>query len=386
MVYQIGKIKFLQNTGYFPFTESMSLGEYDDLKGVAIKKISHSSFKITKEIEFIRTFQHQNIIHLYGHEIDENYDYIAMEKAECSLYEYVCYPSKFQNVISYCTIRLILNQVVSGLSFLHSMHIPHRNLKPTNVLLSFLNGRITAMLSDMYFLKSEILNIDFSSFEPPEFSKTNFTDFLFKKKALLEAKAGDIFSLGCVMYYTLTEGKRPFKYRKDNSSQTRKMMFFKEFQIDANPLGLKLIETMLTENPTKRPTIEAIMMHPFFWDDRRCIEFLVDLIAIIKKNENLIKSINELYNSISTCDWIKEVKDFCEKQQRFAAFDGNSIIDLLYFLRYEERICNNDATNLLISFINNKFPKLILNIYMTTQDIIDRKHLSTYYDQDFKFT
>jgi serine/threonine-protein kinase/endoribonuclease IRE1 len=79
--------------------------------------------------------------------------------------------------------------------------------------------------------------------------------------------AVDVFSLGCVYYFVLTNGCHPFgesfrrqanilsgDYCLDNLAENGKLTAAKS-----------LIEKMLSSEQTQRPTTTAILKHPLFW-------------------------------------------------------------------------------------------------------------------------
>ena len=92
-----------------------------------------------------------------------------------------------------------------------------------------------------------------------------------------QTKAMDIFSLGCVMHYCLTAGSHPFgcnSYDRDSYISKGEADLS---GLDKLPLAKQLISSMLEHNPWKRPNMKAVLAHPFWWPDRKRLQFLIDL-------------------------------------------------------------------------------------------------------------
>ncbi len=162
----------------------------------------------------------------------------------------------------------MFTDAMQGLSFLHSNNIVHRDLKPQNILISKFKR---AKISDMGMCK-QLTNIE-HSFE------TNASGTWGWQPA--EVLAGqkrhssiDIFSMGCVLYYTLTLGKHPFG---DKFSRERNILRgtsdLSEIK-DKNYEGLHLIEHMVAFEASRRPTVGDCLNHVLFWDDERKLNFL----------------------------------------------------------------------------------------------------------------
>ena len=111
----------------------------------------------------------------------------------------------------------ILRQITSGLQFLHSKQIVHRDIKPINILIS---DKGIVKLTDFGLCKEKkegatgfsftgnVGSLDWAAPELLELRRlkeegSRVVDSKFKF-------AVDVFSLGCVFCYVLTGGKHPF--------------------------------------------------------------------------------------------------------------------------------------------------------------------------------
>ena len=78
--------------------------------------------------------EHPNVVrlvdHYYGSERDTQYLHLVMEVYSCSLHGLIR-----QRTVQQGLVPLYLYQVLNGLSHLHHLHIMHRDLTPSNLLL-----------------------------------------------------------------------------------------------------------------------------------------------------------------------------------------------------------------------------------------------------------
>ena len=109
----------------------------------------------------------------------------------------------------------VLYDIACGLTYIHSKNLVHRDIKPTNVLIS-LTDPVTIKISDFGLLSKptssqgtfpasgikETLNWTAPECFPPQDSKEGIVE-----RGSIES---DIFSAGCVFFYFVTRGIHPF--------------------------------------------------------------------------------------------------------------------------------------------------------------------------------
>lgn len=96
----------------------------------------------------------------------------------------------------------------------------------------------------------------------------------------LQTTAVDIFSLGCVYYYVMSNGMHPFGDAVKR--QLNILSYERDLKLFSNPdmldstgvLAEELIKDMINREPIKRPTAKAILSHPFFWNAEKILNFL----------------------------------------------------------------------------------------------------------------
>lgn len=93
-------------------------------------------------------------------------------------------------------------------------------------------------------------------------------------------KAIDLFSLGCLYFYILTNGSHPFgdRYEREinivrgNITMLDKLDSYGEDGYEAKCL----IERLLSPESSRRPDTQVCMIHPMFWNPGRRLSFLCD--------------------------------------------------------------------------------------------------------------
>lgn len=182
---------------------------------VAVKELKANMFKSdfvrNKFIEEANQYlymDHPNIVKLKDFIITNENHYLVMEYVDGkNLYDHmttVTGPLPFQNV------ALLLNEVLSALSYVHDRKLIHLDIKPSNIMLSSSNS---VKLVDFGISKDEKSTqidkpIGSPAYMSPEQVEDKEVDF-----------QSDIYSTGITMYELLT-GSLPF-----HASQTREELF-----------------------------------------------------------------------------------------------------------------------------------------------------------------
>jgi len=166
--------------------------------------------------------------------------------------------------------RAILKQTAQGLSYLHSLGVIHRGLKPTNVLLCLPTDRspqVTVKLSD-FGTTSKWSNDTWPGCDPDS-SEGWLSPEQIKAGGHDVTSAADIFLLGCIFYVTLTGGQHPFGslpyFRNQKILAGQQDLSALLADRDIAPVASGLIEWMIQRQPEQRPSIERVLSHPDFW-------------------------------------------------------------------------------------------------------------------------
>jgi serine/threonine protein kinase len=168
--------------------------------------------------------------------------------------------------------QTILVQLSVGLSYLHEKGIVHRDLKPQNILLSEIS-------SEVFLFKLA----DFGLSKQQHFTPTGTTAFSqtapsgtsgYMAPEILEANGNmepnfksDIWALGVIFFYVLSDGQHPFGGRTPIVRDVIIKMMKKLRNI--GPIShdwaaTDLVLQLLQYDPEKRPSSLLIILHPYF--------------------------------------------------------------------------------------------------------------------------
>lgn len=183
---------------------------YDKIldREVAIKKLKKQMYstphKIKKEVEFMLSLNHPNIVRIFDFFDEDDDVYIVMEYVEGkTLKELVQASGKMSvnNAIKY------VEQICDALNYAHSQNIIHRDIKPQNIII---DADGTAKIIDFGIAKSKL--------SEETKTKSFFGSLYFVSPEQISGEQitekTDIYSTGILLYYLLA-GDFPFKGEKE---------------------------------------------------------------------------------------------------------------------------------------------------------------------------
>lgn len=328
-VIQIGHLQLdtLQVLGRGSHGTMVYKGSFDG-REVAVKRMLLDFYDIAShEVSLLQESDgHPNVVRYYDRESAGDFLYIALELCPASLEEVIRGPENYPTLVGPGGLDMpdVLKQITLGVQYLHSLKIVHRDIKPQNILVSAMKMVLSnpsavqpprLLISDFGLCKK--LEGDQNSFRAttahaagtsgwraPELlvdedlttpqsaavnQKFNHTSGSTSEPAVVDpqtnrraTRAIDIFSLGCVFYYVLTNGNHP--YDKDG-------IYMREANIvkglhnldDLQSLGdyqweaKDLIKNMLAHDPRDRPDATTVLHHPFFWSAEERLDFLCNV-------------------------------------------------------------------------------------------------------------
>ncbi|KAF8426275.1 hypothetical protein EV426DRAFT_530773 [Tirmania nivea] len=417
-------------------------------RAVAVKRMLKTFFDVAhREVKLLQdSDDHPNVIRYHCMKELDQFLYIALEQCRASLCDVVVDP-KHDDLRNLLDSRQVLQQVVAGVNHLHRMKIVHRDLKPQNILVSepkrfprdpnkLHHPRI--LISDFGLCKQ--LEANQSSFRAttahaagtsgwraPELLMDEGSDMRpFASSAMSETSGGsstettaydginrratraiDIFSMGCVFFFVLTQGGHPFgmsKYSRELNVVTG--------QSDLEPLQIlgatgnlakDLIQRMIQRNPKARPDTTTISTHPYFWTPERRLLFLIDSSDRFEKEKDSEKDpkyrsqhipiLERDAKNIVKGDWLKRIDhEFYEEVMgnKRRGYDGEKVLDLLRVIR-NKRNHYQDMTEAAqetlgplpdgyLDYFERKFPDLFLHVYRVNVETgFALKDLRAYY-------
>eukprot|EP01017_Pseudomicrothorax_dubius_P030817 TRINITY_DN3871_c0_g7_i2.p1 TRINITY_DN3871_c0_g7~~TRINITY_DN3871_c0_g7_i2.p1 ORF type:complete len:584 (+),score=78.05 TRINITY_DN3871_c0_g7_i2:108-1859(+) len=213
--------------------------------------------RVMREIQILKLLRHPNIIQLYEI-IESDYEYyLIMEHASGGeLFDYIVKMGR----VSEDEARKFLQQLLSGIEYLHSMNIVHRDLKPENLLLDDQrNIKIVDFgLSNIYkedmLLKTACGSPCYAA--PEMIAGRNYSGLMV-----------DIWSSGVILFALLC-GYLPFE--DPDTAQLYKKILAGEFTVAKwiSPEAKDLLKRILNIDPNRRYTIKQIRNHQWYRSGR----------------------------------------------------------------------------------------------------------------------
>uniref|UniRef100_A0A0E0MP42 non-specific serine/threonine protein kinase n=1 Tax=Oryza punctata TaxID=4537 RepID=A0A0E0MP42_ORYPU len=231
---------------------------------VAVKYIDRGEKideNVQREIINHRSLRHPNIIRFKEVILTPTHLAIVMEYASGGeLFERICSAGRF----SEDEARFFFQQLISGVSYCHSMQVCHRDLKLENTLL---DGSTAPRLKicDFGYSKSSVLHSQpKSTVGTPAYIAP---EVLLKKE--YDGKIADVWSCGVTLYVMLV-GAYPFEDPEDpkNFRKTIQKILGVQYSIPdyvhISPECRDLITRIFVGNPASRITMPEIKNHPWF--------------------------------------------------------------------------------------------------------------------------
>ncbi|CCJ29354.1 unnamed protein product [Pneumocystis jirovecii] len=275
---------FLHNSNYIPtclkdycLLQQLGRGAFGDvfravpLKGelkntnLALKIINKTKLtsqtrrqRIINEISIHSSLKrHKNILNFYASFEDHQNVYIVTQLcSQGSLYSFIQTQSSLP--LQEDIVKGIMKEIVSGLVFLHSHKIVHRDLKLSNILLDENN---VAKIADFG------LSIVLQNFSDEETMTLCGTPNYISPEIIAHKPSGlasDIWSLGCI-FFCLLDKSPPFQL--ENTSKTLVQVInenLRQLPPCVSYEARNLIDKMLQKNPSDRIKTHQILKHPFF--------------------------------------------------------------------------------------------------------------------------
>ncbi|EPS63820.1 hypothetical protein M569_10961, partial [Genlisea aurea] len=231
---------------------------------VAVKYIERGSKideHVQREIFNHRSLKHPNIVRFKEVILTPSHLAIVMEYAAGGeLFERICNAGRF----SEDEARFFFQQLISGVSYCHSMQICHRDLKLENTLLDGSPGP-RLKICDFGYSKSAVLHSQpKSTVGTPAYIAP---EVLLKKE--YDGKNADVWSCGVTLYVMLV-GAYPFEDPEDpkNFRKTIQRILNVHYSIpDYVYVSVEcrhLISRIFVADPSQRITIGEIMRHEWF--------------------------------------------------------------------------------------------------------------------------
>ncbi|KAG0766411.1 hypothetical protein G6F24_003642 [Rhizopus arrhizus] len=390
-------------------------GKFDG-REVAVKRLLVDFYDVAlKEVKLLQeSDDHPNVVRYFYKEESDRFLYIALELCYGSLNDYM------ERTLSLADMQLcdtmnpanILSQMTSGLQYLHSLKIVHRDIKPHNILLAPTKHRtrdspvMRILISDFGLCKKldgEQSSFNYTAASPagtsgwraPELLagalSTGFSDTssqsssdpnMMYGRRVKATRAIDVFSAGCVFYYVLSRGDHPFgnRFGRENNILNNEYDLSKLDSMGEDGVEAKdLVEKMISSDPKARPKADDILSHPFFWSTSKRLAFLQDASDRFEIEERdppspLLLELESGANKVIGGDWYKRIDRIVANDLgKFRKYDGKRVRDLLRALRNKKHHWQDlpnqvkrvygEPPNQFLYYFTARFPHLLLHTY-----------------------
>jgi serine/threonine-protein kinase/endoribonuclease IRE1 len=427
-------------------------GQFDG-REVAVKRIVRSTHSLAaKEIKhLLSSDENPHVIRYIGKEETTSFTYIALDRFTASLDQVVEHPERYPTLVSHpkgLDVKDSLHQITDGVQHLHSLKLVHRDIKPQNVLVRAVKShrpivgqpKLQFVITDFGLCKT--LDDGPNSTYAPTANHTaagtsgwRAPELLVNSKAAVAApiastgnssrsnshssdgttidpptgrratKAIDIFSLGCVFFYIMTQGRHPFDVGgeslgrdlniKENRSDLEILRLY-DYSFEADDL----IMQMLQHNPRHRPDTSTILLHPYFWDTDTKLDFLCEisdrfehekltadspfLAALEAEGPNVIGPTNDFLKALP--------KNFINEMGKQRKYTGSRMLDLLRVIRNKKNHFQDLPENVremmmggsaegYFGFWSKRFPSLLVvcHALILEKDLVATWRLERYF-------
>ena len=219
---------------------------------------------LMNEINILRKLDHPNILKITDfYPLKTEYNIITEYCQEGELFDEIKAHAPFNEILTAWYMR----QILSAVSYCHSMNIIHRDLKPENILIvkRVKNGFHPIKIIDFGTAKvfqkekSEHLLIGSAYYIAPEVLSRNYSELC------------DLWSCGVIMYILLT-GRPPFN--GINEEEIMKKIKEGNYDLSKYPWGIisedakNLVKGLLQIDPKKRYSAQDALNHKWFQSEK----------------------------------------------------------------------------------------------------------------------
>ena len=262
--YTIKKLLGVGSFGRVFLAQNIYTSEY-----IAMKEIPKTSedlltdSEIIDEIEILKNLDHPDIVRIMEFYNTEKYYYIINEYCPGGeLFDQV------NKIFSETQIAVMFRQILSGLAYLHSNNIIHRDLKLENILIKEIE-KSKETNEDLFVLKI----IDFGTakiFDKNKKAKAIVGSSYYIAPEVLNKKYNrecDLWSAGVILYMFIV-GEPPFNGKDDREimEKVKKGNYSKKYErwLNASNEVKDLISKLLIYEPERRLTALDALKHPWF--------------------------------------------------------------------------------------------------------------------------
>eukprot|EP01129_Flabellula_baltica_P014900 TRINITY_DN7290_c0_g1_i1.p1 TRINITY_DN7290_c0_g1~~TRINITY_DN7290_c0_g1_i1.p1 ORF type:complete len:813 (+),score=159.08 TRINITY_DN7290_c0_g1_i1:358-2439(+) len=351
--------------GYGSSGTIVYLGEYGS-RQVAVKRMLLQLVDVAqKEVDIlIESDEHPSVIRYFSKVEDSQFVYLSLSYCPITLQDYVL------KGIEEDLKKNLLADLTDGLHHLHKLDIVHRDLKPANVLVTE-NGRIK--ISDMGLAKKITDDQSFTTTSTGTYG-WQAPEIILGKGSL--TKKVDIFSLGCIYFFVLTDGIHPFgeNYERQSNIVKGEPVYFDRL---GDLVALDLVKKATKTDYQKRPSVEELPLHIYFWNGYRRLDFIRDASSVLEfedPNGDLVQRYERKNSEIIGNDWKANLHHLLlQDLNRYRKYDETKLRDFLRVVRNKAQhfrdldpVLQEDLGPLpygYLDYFTSKFPSFLIYTY-----------------------
>ena len=319
---------------------------------------------LLKEVEMLKTLDHQNILNIYEfYEGTYNF-YIVTEYCQSgNLLDKI---TKGNYLMSESRAAVILFQILSAINYCHQRKIIHRDLKPENIMIDNTSKNGYPYIKIIDFGTAKFIGEQYENqligspyYMAPEVFEKKYTDKC------------DIWSIGIVLYFIISK-RKPFN--GDSFEDIFKCIKENEPDLQSKPFDkashelIDLIKKMLDKDQNKRISADEALKHEWFIKNKTkekltelTYKDINDLLENIKtyNPKNILQQTTLIYlvNSNSNASTVKKSSSLYIKLDQ----DNNGIIDKKEFINGLKVLFNEKMEKVDEEFLEDCFNKIDTN-------------------------
>ncbi|GMF09843.1 unnamed protein product [Phytophthora lilii] len=207
-----------------------------------------------REVSILSRLHHPNVVRFYGVSYYNRVLYIVTDFCPKSLSGLIENPAA-KGPLEEAVFMKVINQIVSGMGFLHSRNVVHRDLKPANVLISE-----TDDVNICDFGLSRLIEPDATTMTAEVGTPSYMAPEMATMGGIQCSTKGDVYSFGILLYSTWSrskpygdQGMNPFQLMTAVVNGLRPVI-----PINCPPALARLMRSCWHQNPDMRPSFPEI--------------------------------------------------------------------------------------------------------------------------------
>ncbi|KAJ8525368.1 hypothetical protein ON010_g15747 [Phytophthora cinnamomi] len=207
-----------------------------------------------REVSILSRLHHPNVVRFYGVSYYNRVLYIVTDFCPKSLSGLIENPAA-KGPLEEAVFMKVINQIVSGMGFLHSRNVVHRDLKPANVLISE-----TDDVNICDFGLSRLIEPDATTMTAEVGTPSYMAPEMATMGGIQCSTKGDVYSFGILLYSTWSrskpygdQGMNPFQLMTAVVNGLRPVI-----PINCPPALARLMRSCWHQNPDIRPSFPEI--------------------------------------------------------------------------------------------------------------------------------